>query len=157
MDDNKNSVFSNEQDVYYKKTQAVPKPETNIGIDVSEVFYDNLIEAGLASQLDISKINSLSQVSQSRDQIMQLLDTMGQDPIISSALEIYAEDATEYNANGQIVWCEAADPNINQYITFLLDTLNVDKHIYEWVYSLCKYGDLYLRLYSDNLLCQHLL
>ena len=149
-DNENNSVFVNDSDLYYKKTNAVPKPETNIGIDVSDVFYDNLIEAGLASQLDISKINSLTQVSQSRDQIMQLLDTMGQDPIIASALEIYAEDATEYNANGQIMWCESSDPDVAKYINFLLDTLNIDKHIYQWVYSLCKYGDLYLRLYRQS-------
>ena len=32
----------------------------------------------------------------------------------------------------------------------MLDTINVDKHIYSWVYSLCKYGDLYLRLYRQS-------
>ena len=28
--------------------------------------------------------------------------------------------------------------------------MNVDKQIYKWVYSLCKYGDLYLRLYRQS-------
>lgn len=28
--------------------------------------------------------------------------------------------------------------------------MNVDKHIYGWVYSLCKYGDLYLRLFKHS-------
>lgn len=28
--------------------------------------------------------------------------------------------------------------------------MNVDKHIYSWVYSLIKYGDLYLRLFKES-------
>lgn len=28
--------------------------------------------------------------------------------------------------------------------------MQVNKHAYEWVYSLCKYGDLYLRLFRDS-------
>ena len=28
--------------------------------------------------------------------------------------------------------------------------MNIDKNIYRWVYSLCKYGDIYLRLYRES-------
>lgn len=35
-------------------------------------------------------------------------------------------------------------------VSFLLDTMNVDKHIYNWVYSLIKYGDVYLRLFKES-------
>lgn len=35
-------------------------------------------------------------------------------------------------------------------ITYLLDTMNVDKHAYNWAFSLIKYGDLYLRLFRDS-------
>ena len=66
---------------------------------------------------------------------------MARDSTIAAVLETYAEDATETNEQGDVVWCEASDDKILKYITFLLDTLNVNKHIYSWVYSLCKYGD----------------
>jgi hypothetical protein len=79
-----------------------------------------------------------------------MLDTLCQDSTISAVLETYAEDATEYNDEGKIVWCESSDANVAKYITFLLDTMNVDKHIYKWVHSLCKYGDLYLRLFRQS-------
>jgi hypothetical protein len=75
---------------------------------------------------------------------------MSEDPTISAALEIYAEDSTETNDEGRVVWCESDDAEIVKFVTFLLDTMNVDKNIYRWVYSLCKYGDLYLRLFHES-------
>ena len=75
---------------------------------------------------------------------------MAQDTTLASVLETYAEDATEMNDNGSIVWCEAEDANVSKYITFLLNSLNVDKNVFKWTYSLCKYGDVYLRLYRES-------
>lgn len=75
---------------------------------------------------------------------------MSEDPIISAILETYAEDATETNDSGQIVWCESEDPEIVKYVMYLLDTMNVDKNSYKWVYTLCKYGDLYIRLFRTS-------
>lgn len=132
------------------KIVPTPKPEKNIGIDVHGQFFDNIINAGEASALDIGKFNSFLNISQSRDQVYSLLDAMGNDTTVAAILETYAEDVTEYNDQGRIVWAESADGNIAKYVTFLLDTMNVDKHIYNWVYSLCKYGDLYLRLYRES-------
>lgn len=145
------NIFSSDNDgLYNKKTTTVPKPKPNIGVDTEGKFLDNIIECGLAEKLDYSEITSFSTASQSRDQIYQLLDTMSEDSIISSILESYAEDATGRNDQGRIVWCESSDSDINNYITFLLDTLNVDKNVYSWVYNLCKYGDVYLKLYRES-------
>ncbi len=80
----------------------------------------------------------------------QMIDTMCEDSRIASALEIYAQDGTEYNDSGKIIWCESADDNVTQYVTYLLDTMNADKNAYKWMLSLCKYGDLYLRLYRQS-------
>jgi hypothetical protein len=79
---------------------------------------------------------------------------MSEDPTISAALEIYAEDTTEANDQGRIVWCESEDPEVVKFVTYLLDTMNVEKNIYKWVYSLCKYGDLYLRLFRESEIAQ---
>ena len=75
---------------------------------------------------------------------------MAEDTMLAAALEIYAEDVTEKNDNGRIVWAESEDPNIQKYINFLLDSFNIDKNIYGWVYSLCKYGDVYLKLFKEE-------
>ena len=133
-----------------KKINPVPRPEINIGLDVSDAFWDAVEEASDASAIDIGAINNFSQVSQNRETLYQVYDTMSEDPLMAAALEVYTEDATEPNDVGDVVWAESSDATIGRYVSFLLDSLNVDKHIYKWTYSLIKYGDLYLRLYRNS-------
>lgn len=147
---NSNSAFVQAEGEYGKKTQAIPKQQVSFGIDTKGSLFDNIIKAGIASKLDITELESFSQVSQNRNQIYDLLDTMSEDSTIAAVLETYAEDATEYNDSGQIVWVESSDSDVSTYVAYLLDTMNVDKNIYRWVHSLCKYGDLYLRLYRES-------
>lgn len=142
--------------VYNKPIQAVPKPETNIGIDTKNTLIANIVQSAengytaQSGQLDLSAINSFTSVSQKRDELYKLLDSMAQDSIIAAVLETYAEDATEYNDAGQIVWAESSDANISKFVNFLLDSMRIDKNIYSWVYSLCKYGDLYVELFKQS-------
>lgn len=147
---NQDTAYIKDDGFYHKRTQAVPKPELDIGIRTDGAIYDNIIEAGTSSTLDVSQLNAFSNLSQTRDTIYSLLDTMAEDPTVSTVLETYAEDATETSDEGRIVWCQSDDSNVNKYITFLLDSLNVDKHIYQWVYSLIKYGDVYIRMYRRS-------
>ena len=132
------------------KINPTPVPETPIGIDTDDVFYNTIADMGDASVVDINKINAFTQITNNRETLYEVLDTMAQDSTVSAVLETYAEDATETNEQGDIVWCEASDSNVLKYVTFLLNSLNVDKYIYSWVYSLCKYGDVYLRLYRQS-------
>lgn len=145
-----NSVYMNNPDLYHKETKTIPAPERGIGIDTKQSIFSNIIEAGAASKLDITSLESFTSISQSRNSVYTLLDTMCEDATVAAVLETYAEDATEYNDEGQIVWAESSIPEIQKYVQFLLDTMNVDKNIYRWVYSLCKYGDVYLRLYRES-------
>lgn len=144
------NLYQDASDIYGQKSNPVPAPEKNIGIQTQGQFIDDVVDAGLSSKLDIGKIESFTQISNNRETVMQLLDTMSEDSTIAAALELYAEDATESNDAGEIVWCASDDDKIAKYVTFLLDTMNVNKHIYQWAYSLCKYGDVYLRLYRDS-------
>lgn len=153
---NKENAFVQDDSIYNKQTKAVPKPESNIGVDTDNTVLnkiaDNVSEECINGygSLDLAALENFTHAAQNREQIYALLDSMSEDPTIAAALELYAEDATEYNDQGRIVWAEAADANISAYITFLIDTMNVDKHIYSWVYNLCKYGDVYLRLYRQS-------
>ncbi len=123
---------------------------TKLDIDTSKSLVDNIIEAGLSHTLDVSAIESFTSISNARDQIYQLIDTMCADSAVSSIVRTYAEDVCEAADNGHIVWCESNDPNIARFVNYLLNTMNVDKKIFGWVYSLIKYGDVYLRLYRDS-------
>lgn len=135
---------------YDVKAIPTPLPDKINDIDVKGDFYDNIIDSAENKTLDLNSINSFSNISRSRDEVYNLLDLMGEDPIVSSALEIYASDTCEPNDQGQIVWAESDDAKVLGAVTSILDALNVDKNSYGWVYSLIKYGDLYLRLFRDS-------
>lgn len=156
----RNSAFP-EQDpsLFDKKVKPVAVPQHEIGIDLDNHVLDNVVETMQTSQFDVNALNSFTQVSRSRNEIYDTLDDMGDDSIIAAVLETYAEDATETNDAGAIVWAESNDSEALKFVTYLLNALNVDKNVYKWTYSLCKYGDVYLRLYReseyDDLLFDH--
>lgn len=123
---------------------------TKLDIDTNKVLIDNIIEAGLSSKLDISAIDRFTSVSNARDQVYQLIDTMCNDSAVSAIVRTYTDDVCEMADNGHIVWCESPDPDISKFVNYLLNTMNVDKNISKWVYCLIKYGDVYLRLYRES-------
>lgn len=152
MPDNNQDVFINDTNLYNKPTKAIPKPAPEIGVDTHGVVMNKILgnELNVSGGIDLGAIESFTSASQSRDQIYSLMDMMCQDSKVSAVLETYVEDATETNDRGNIVWCESADESVTKYVTYLLDVMNVDKYSYKWVYNLCKYGDLYLRLYRQS-------
>lgn len=141
-----------EQDpaLFSKQVKPVAVPQHEIGIDLDNRVLDNVVETMETSQFDINALNSFTHVSRSRNEIYDTLDDMGDDSIIAAVLETYAEDATETNDSGSIVWAESNDSEALKFVTYLLNALNVDKNVYKWTYSLCKYGDVYLRLYRES-------
>lgn len=142
--------FQQDDTLYNKKVEPQPKPEPQIGLDLDNELIYNILDATQVNQLDISKLQSFTTVSRNRNELYDTLDYMAQDTTLASVLETYAEDATEMNDSGDIVWCESDDPNVVKYVTFLLNSLNVNKNVFKWTYSLCKYGDVYLRLYRES-------
>ena len=150
MAEEQNPFIDRESDALGKTINPITKPEKDIGIDTKDLFYQNIISAGQANAIDIGAIESFTTISNSRDLVYNLLDTMSEDSTVAAILEAYAEDSTEYNDEGRIVWVDSSDSNVAQYVDFLLRTLKVDKNIYKWAYSLCKYGDVYLRLYRKS-------
>ena len=147
---NEESAFVNDEKLLNKKIKAIPVPEQRKDIDVEGKFLDSVASAAINSSLDLSSLNSFNTAAQTRDQVYDLIDQMCEDPIVAAVLETYSEDATEYNDNGDIIWAESDNSDIQKFVTYLLTTMQVNKHAYEWVYSLCKYGDLYLRLYRES-------
>lgn len=148
--DKKEEVFVDDEKSYDIPIKTELPPETNIGIDVDETLLKQIADGVQTSQFDISKISSMTQLSQERNDLYNAIDAMAQDPTISAVLETYAEDSTEYNDNGRIMWAESSDAEISKFINFLLDSINVDKKIYKWAHCLCKYGDVYLRLFRKS-------
>ena len=123
---------------------------TTLDIDTQKVLVDNIIEAGLTSKLDVAALENFTSISNSRDQIYQLIDTMAQDSSVSAILKTYAENVCEPADNGHVIWCESNDPNISKFVNYMLNIMNADKNMYGWAYTLTKYGDLYLKLFRES-------
>lgn len=103
---------------------------TKLDIDVNKKFIDNVIDAGLNNQLDTSAIDQFTSISNARDQVYQLIDTMCQDSAVSSIVRTYADEVCEVSDNGHIVWAESEDPNISKFVNYILNVINVDKKIF---------------------------
>jgi len=146
----RDTAFQARDDDYSKRIVPESSPNLEIGIDLDNTVIENIANTMETSQTDINALNSFTQVSRSRNELYNTLDAMGDDSIIAAVLETYAEDATETNDSGNIVWAESGDSDALKFVTYLLNALNVDKNIYKWTYSLCKYGDIYLRLYRES-------
>lgn len=75
-------------------------------------------------------------------------DTMDMDPILASALDIYADESLTVNEMGKVLVVHAEDDNIKGILTNLFyDVLNIEHNLWSWTRNMCKYGDFYMRLY----------
>ena len=149
----KDTAFEQTDELYNKQINPIPKPEKEIGIDLSDSILLNIINSqdqGISSQFDVAALQNFTNISRNRNQLYDTLDYMAQDSTISAILETYAEDATEANDNGDIVWVESENSSAAKFIRYLLDALCINKNVYDWTYSLCKYGDVYVRLYRES-------
>lgn len=132
------------------KVNPVPAAGVEVGIDTDRAFMSDIIEAAQVGSLDISSIDALAQSAQNREQSYQLIDSMAQDAVISAVLDTYASDAVQANDKGQIIWVDSSNSKILEYTSWLIDSLNIDKHMYKWAYCLVTYGDVYLRLFRQS-------
>ena len=151
MAEKNKKLINSDNSLIGSQSQATILDNTSkIDIDTNKILIDNIIEAGLNNKLDSGALERFTTISNSRDQIYQLIDTMAQDSTVSAILRTYTEDVCETADNGHIVWCESKDADIAKFVNYILNVMNVDKNIFGWVYNLLKYGDVYLRLYRES-------
>lgn len=103
-----------------------------------------------SSMVDLSQINSFRNIATDRESLYEVFDEMKSDSVISSALEMYADDATQYNRDGSVVWVDSPDPNIAAFGNRLIDVLDINKNAWSHIYSLVTYGDCYLETFTDD-------
>lgn len=135
--------------------KPVPIPDPNTGIDKQNDIAKLVAEdEGLANAVDLSVINSFRTISENREKQYQIYDEMGKDTIISSALELYADNATEYNSKGRVIWVESDDKDLGSTIATicnrLIDQFNLNETAWADIYALVKYGDIYLETFRKS-------
>jgi hypothetical protein len=76
---------------------------------------------------------------------------MDEDPILASALDIYADESTMRSPDGTILNINSPNDKVKQILHNLFyDILNIEFNLWAWVRNACKYGDFYLALDLDE-------
>jgi hypothetical protein len=89
--------------------------------------------------------NSNYNYHSSKIQLFGDYESMDQDSIISSVLDIYADESTMKDEYGDILTIKSSDENVRKILYNLFyDILNVEFNLWPWVRNMCKYGDFYL-------------
>lgn len=99
------------------------------------------------SIIDMNTLSDFFTISNNRNDKYLGFEEMLEDPIIAAAVEMYADDATTYNDSGDVIWAEGEDTKIVDAANRLIRVLGLNEKAWRHIYSLCVYGDLYLRLY----------
>jgi len=82
-----------------------------------------------------------------RIQLYSDYEAMDTDPIIASALDIIADEATLKNDQREILSVRSSDENIQRVLYNLFyDVLNIEFNLWSWTRNMCKYGDFFLKL-----------
>ena len=84
---------------------------------------------------------------QVRRELFRDYDAMDNDPIITSALDIYADESTTKNEYGDVLHIHSSNDTVKSLLDNLFyDVINVEFNLWPWVRNMCKYGDFFLAL-----------
>ena len=74
-------------------------------------------------------------------------ELMDQDPIIASALDIYSDESTVDNIEGEILKIKSENNQVQKILHNLFyDVINIEFNLWSWIRNMTKYGDFYLQL-----------
>ena len=94
-----------------------------------------------------STYNNSANYHQNRVELYTDYEGMDMDPILSSALDIYADECTVKDTDGDTLTINSPDDNVRKILHNLFyDVLNVEFNLWMWVRQMCKYGDFFLKL-----------
>ena len=80
-------------------------------------------------------------------QLFRDYEAMDDDAIISSALDVYADESTMKSEYGNVLEIKTDNEQIREILNNLFyDILNIEFNLWPWVRNMVKYGDFYLHL-----------
>jgi len=93
----------------------------------------------------ISVYNQYNSFAATKIDLYTDYEAMDTDAIISSALDIYSDESTLKNDQGDVLTIKTDNDNIRKILRNLFyDVLNIEYNLWPWIRNLCKYGDFYL-------------
>jgi len=121
------------------RTQSISK--NNLVDRYQKIFTG----AGLSGYSDSLLTKSL------RLNLFKDYEAMDSDAIISSALDIYADESTMKSEYGDVLDIKTNNEQIKQILHNLFyDILNIEFNLWPWIRNMCKYGDFFLKLEIDE-------
>lgn len=129
-----------------KKYSGLPISDDKDDLTIKQI---NNVDGG--SLLDSEAITTFRTLSANRRERYLAYENMLTDATIAAAMEMYADDATQYDPKtGKVIWVESEESDIANAANRLLDVLQINEKAWKHCYSLCVFGDLYLRLYREG-------
>ena len=120
--------------------QSSGKIETNSLIDRFNRIYSTNPSSLYGSQFNLN-------YQYLRPQLYSEYDTMDQDAIVASALDIIADESTLKNDMGEVLQIRSSNEDIQKILYNLFyDVLNIEFNLWSWTRQMCKYGDFFLKL-----------
>lgn len=79
-----------------------------------------------------------------RTKLFRKYEQMDRDSIISSALDIYADESTTKNSEGNMLSIKSDNNNIVKHLNVLYyQILNIEFNLWTWIRTMVKYGDCF--------------
>jgi hypothetical protein len=146
------NIFSRLQKLFSTNT-IVRKTEQGVKVVDTDEYQNmttNLIDRYMRlkiSNMSNGQIEQSMAYAQIRIDLFRDYDSMDMDPILSSALDIYADECTARNEMGSVLKIHHDDDNVKQILENLFfDILNLEFNLWPWTRNLVKYGDFFLQL-----------
>ena len=146
------SIFSRLQKLFSTNT-IVRKTENGVKVidtDEWQNMTTNLVDRFMklkVTNYGTGQLESSMAYQQVRIDLFRDYDSMDMDPILSSALDVYADECTARNEQGNVLKIHHEDDNVKQILENLFyDILNVEFNLWPWTRNLVKYGDFFLQL-----------
>ncbi len=128
------------------------------GKKLKVIDVDRLQSAGLKTNFQIDRYarvfhpgsysyNAQISYQTSRLQLYNDYEVMDADPIIASALDVYADESTTKNEYKDVIKIVSDDEEVSEILRNLFyDIINIDFNLWMWIRNMCKYGNQYLKL-----------
>ena len=146
------TIFSRLQKLFSTNTivRKTTKGVKVIDTDEYQNMTTNLVDRYMKlkiSNMSTGQIESSLAYAQVRIDLFRDYDSMDMDPILSAALDVYADECSGRNEFGNVLKIHHEDDNIKQILENLFyDILNVEFNLWPWTRNLVKYGDFFLQL-----------
>lgn len=144
---NKRRVFS---DYIRMKIGKMPSERSDLPIVDKDDELVSRLDSSDQQISSLSQLNEFRTIAEDRETQYNTYDEMATDSVIAAALEIYADDATQYDEKGRVIWVESDTDEIAKAGNRLLDILEIPERAWKHIYQACKYGDYYLKLYRQG-------